>query len=203
MNKIDNDNLVNDIVSSIREHRKLETKELEYSEKKNLAIALSNVYYFNKQMKIWITTSQNVGGHKEIRDINGSSTGVRNGKGNTLTGNGQVVYRNSRVGELLIRNSKGVFSIPTPKGQKQIEIFNFSQFIPNPHNSEATDLSININEVKPRTYRSLINLLDKVNQKDLDLSNLVEKNIKLDKEKLELEELELLVKLEEKEKLNK
>ena len=34
MNKIDNDNLVNDIVSSIREHRKLETKELEYSEVK-------------------------------------------------------------------------------------------------------------------------------------------------------------------------
>ena len=203
MNKIDNDNLVNDIVSSIREHRKLETKELEYSEKKNLAIALSNVYYFDKEMKIWITTSENVGGHTKIRDINGSSTGVRNGRGTTVTDNGQVVYRNSRFGELLIRNSKGVFGIPTPKGLKEIEIFNFSQFIPNPHNSEATDLSININEVKPRTYRSLINLLDKVNQKDLDLSNLEGKNIKLDKEKLESEELELLIKLEEREKLNK
>ena len=49
MDKIENDKLVNDIAANISEHRKLETKELEYS-KKNLAIALSNVYYFNKQM---------------------------------------------------------------------------------------------------------------------------------------------------------
>tara|TARA_B110000114_G_scaffold182990_1_gene223371 strand:+ start:134 stop:3124 length:2991 start_codon:yes stop_codon:yes gene_type:complete len=202
MDKIENDKLVNDIAANISEHRKLETKELEYS-KKNLAIALSNVYYFNKQMKIWITSSENVTGHTKIRDINGSAVGaINNGPKTTVTGNGLVVYRNSKVGELLIRNTKGTFNIPTPKGQSEIEIFNFSQYIPNPHNSEATDLSININEVNPRTYRSLKKLLEKLNQKDLDFLNLKEKQRKLDKENSESEELERLIKLEEKEKLD-
>jgi hypothetical protein len=186
------DKLVQDIAHSISEHRKLETEHLKRPDK-NLAVALSNVHYMDADRKIWLTNKENLGGFYSEEDITGVQTGTIDGSPTTYTKDGSVVYKNSRIGETLIRHSSGIHQIDTPGGKREINIYNLSSFVPNPHEEEASDLVININERKPRRYQSLADLLALIQSADVEIEQLEDERSKLDEtaqsDQQELEEI--------------
>ncbi len=171
MDKKKNDSLVLEIAETIQRHRKLETSKIRRPDK-NLAIALSNVYYFGSNKRIWITNKENNGGHRVVKDITGAGVQTYVGGPTTLVTDGFVASKNSRFGEVLIKNHKGKHEIKTPRGLQPIEIFNFCSYLPDPHSSNAKDLMFHINEAKPRTYESLNKILNKVVETNKDIESL-------------------------------
>lgn len=184
----ENDEIVEGIANSIHKHRQLETENLIGPIKdRNLAVALSNVYYMDKPQKIWITTKENLGGYQSHSDITGTNTILTAGARTTYSSNGNVVYRNSKVGEILIRNSKGTHLIPTPKGSKEMIIYNLSSYKPSPHEADAADVTININERNPRRYNRLRDLLTFISGTDDVIQKLEEKKIEIQERPKEAE----------------
>lgn len=201
MSKKDNDSLVLEIAETIKKHRTIEATQIKRNDK-NLAIALSNVFYTGEKRKIWLTNKENTGGYKKTVDITGFTSTTSTGGTTTITTDGNVVYKNNRIGEILIKNSKGKHPVQTPRGKQTLEIFNFSSFAPNPHNNEATDVLINVNEVKPRIFQSLNQILNYVEDVQTSISDLEEEKLRLEEiRKKEEAELEALIKqLEEEER---
>lgn len=179
-----NDDQVENIAKSINNHRELETEHLKRNDK-NLAVALSNVHYFGKNIKIWLTTKENTGGFQKSLDITGAISSTTSGDSTTYTEDGYVVDKNTRTGELLITKTKGKHKIKTPNGEKDIEIFSLTSFIPDPHKAEAYDLVLNINEPKPRRYQKLTELLRIIDGSNAQLDALEEEEKRIRQDSLE------------------
>ncbi|MBS4071417.1 MAG: hypothetical protein KGZ90_08830 [Algoriphagus sp.] len=195
MNPIDPE--IEQIAQIIKHHRKLETKQLTRPDK-NLAVALSNVYYFGENKKIWITPKENLGGTHRQTDITGFTTAPISGGQTTLSGDGDVVYKNSKLAEVLIRNFSGKHLVPTPLGEKEIEIFNFTHYSPNPHHSEASDLVFNLQEDRSFKFNSLSIILDGISKLEEEIQSIEQDQKRLKED--DLEELLLITQRLEKTK---
>ena len=171
------DALVLEIGDKIKTHRKLEIKE----DVKNVAVALANVHYFGTDRKMWLTNSQNEGGYSINTDVLGDFTGTSAGRQTTLINDGYPIYKNSKIGGVIITNDSGKYEIETPTGREVLEILNKSSFIPNPHIADATDIQMNIGEKKPRFYRKLSDLLTKANDRKKNIEILNEEIENLEK----------------------
>lgn len=188
---------IEQIGNNIQHHRNLETDLLLRSDK-NLAIAHANVHYFDQDMKFWITPNENLGGFSVQRNVVGDFVNTNEGGPTTLTNDGKVIYKNSKIGELLITKSNGKHNFQTPFGLKEIIIHNTASYIPNHHNSDATDILINIGTKKPFSYKDLDSLFQSIEHE------LISK--KIEKENQELDYLkgkELSEQLEETENQRK
>ncbi|MBI2259663.1 MAG: hypothetical protein HYU67_12315 [Flavobacteriia bacterium] len=186
-----------EIGQNIKKHRVLEADLLQRPDK-NLAIAHSNVYYFGQEMKFWLTPSENLGSFGVNRNVVGDFVGTMAGGRTTITNDGIPIYKNSKMGELLITNYTGKHTFHTPKGPQEIEIFNFTSYIPNHNNADASDLLINLGSSKPISFQSLQLLVDEINSEIL--------NTRLQKDQAELENLskrEVLQELEQADNLRK
>ena len=198
------DKLVLEIGENIKKHRILEIKNNAI----NFAVAFANVNYFGSDQKIWLTNNFNNGGYIQNKDILGYFTGTTVGRQTTVSTDGHSVHKNTRIGEAIIKYSKGKHKIVTPNGIKIMEIHNKSSYIPNPHKPDATDLQMNIGEKKPRFYRILSELLEQVHHIDLDLEKLnrekeeLEKKRKREKESAKINELISRIEKEEIERKN-
>lgn len=171
-------NWLPEIGDNIKNHRTLETNFLQRSDK-NLAIAHSNVYYFGEEMKFWITPSENLGSFGVNRNVVGDFVGTMVNGRTTITDDGKAIYKNSKMGELLITKHNGKHRIQTPLGLQEIEIYNFTSYIPNHNNADATDILINIGSSKTRSYQSLQLLYDEIESEKLNI------RLKLDQVELE------------------
>lgn len=172
---------IESIAKTIKDHRVLETKKLTRTDK-NLAVALSKVHYMGENRKIWLTGKENLGGFQTRKDITGATTSSFLGDQTTLTEDGNVVYKNSRFGEILIRNFSGKHSVPTPAGDKEIEIYNLTTYSPHKHQSEAYDLTFSLDGEKPNRYKSLSDILQRITEIDFQIQHLEEsqENFKTD-----------------------
>lgn len=180
----ENNEIVQKIAEDILHHRKLETKELRRPDK-NLAIGLSNVRFIDENMKIWLTTKDNEGGYHKIPDITGYTGQTVADEPTTITHDGKVVNKNTRIGEVLIKNSDGIHQVQTKRGLRPLQIFNLSVFIPDHHHAEAFDLTIDINESKIRRYQKLTELIASFKKAEETIAELKsqEKSIIGEKEK--------------------
>ena len=159
--------LVIDLAESIQSHRKLENEN--YCT--NLAVGLANVNYFGQERKLWITNKENISGIRLGRDFTGG-TNVQGGSRDTLTSDGTPVYKNTKVGECLIRNSSGDHTILTPSGNHTLSIHNTSFYTPHKHSAEALDIRMNIGEFRPRFFRSLMEILGEIKSTSEEIEEL-------------------------------
>jgi hypothetical protein len=156
-----------ELAEQIRHHRQLEVHE--YA--RNLAVGMSNVNYNAKPLKIWITNRENQGSTQKLYDFTGNPLTLE-GQNDTVMNDGMVVYKNTMVGECIIRNLTGKHKIAVPAGIMDLEINNFSTYTPHKHEAEAIDLKFNLNLPKPITYNSLKELLNLIKDKEAKIEKL-------------------------------
>ena len=110
------------------------------------------VTYIKGDTQFWIVNKENIGGFKPVENITGAVTGTASGNKTTITEDGQPIYKNSKIGEILIVNHEGVHKIDTPSGQKELQIHSHTSFTPSYlDNGYAIDLIIQIAS-DSRTY---------------------------------------------------
>jgi DNA helicase IV len=157
---------IDDIAKKIERHRNLEI----IISANNSAIGRSYVSYNNVMEQFWLLNSENLGSGTPIRDINNSIIGRQTGSVSTYTGDGKTIYKNLKIGEILIENHEGVHQLNTRNGIIDLEIFNRATYKPsNVEGEYATDIIIRrANDIKINSYRVLSEILKR--QKDIDES---------------------------------
>lgn len=189
-----NNQILNQIALAIDQHRIFENKM--YAN--NPAIGLANVHYFGQNRKLWITNNENFSGIKIISGLDKRPI-ISSSHHTTLIDDGQPVYKNTKVGECIIRHSSGIHKLQTPSGKHDIEIFNNSFYTPTPPPYLACDLRINLNEVKPRYYRYLSDVLKQIRDLNNEIEELErqkeieEQRIQKQKEKEESQKLKEII----------
>lgn len=179
----ENNKTVVKIAKTIEKHRK---GELGFNAINN-AIGLANVFCFGKQRRFWIVNNQNNSGLAYGKDFNGNPI-IISGKKTTYTDDGQPVFKNTKVGEVIIRNSGGTHQYQTPKGLASITILNSAFYSPDHYPVYARDIKVNVNEAKPRYYTNLSEILEKVGELDRQI---IEKQQQLEEEKKLISEQKL------------
>jgi hypothetical protein len=189
----DKNELIVKLAESIKRHREIENEQ----HFTNSAVGLASVKYFDQDIKIWITNKENKSGI----DINNENLSgrpiVHQGIKDTLTTDGQPVYKNTKVGECLIKHSEGQHEIQTPSGAQLLTIYNTTFYTPHKHQPEAQDIRMNIGELRPRFFRSLQEILGEIRSSTEEISKIEEA---LSKD-IDTEALGLLSRLEELNKL--
>ena len=163
---------IRDIAQNIKRHRDY---EIAY-EITNNAIGCSHVIYNNVEQQFWLVNSENLGGSKPIYDFNNNIVGTRSDSGiTTYTADGRPIYKNLKIGEVLILNHEGKHDIQTPQGINQLEIFNRTTYIPSKKNEEyATNILIRLaGDGKTYSFKDIVQILS------------IQREIDRDKEKLE------------------
>lgn len=180
---------IQEIASKIRFHRETELN----TERTNEAIGRVKAIYDGSEQQFWITnkTSSRI----ENTDFNGN---IIPGSGSTIDkpceDDGKAIYKNSKLGELLITNHQGTYIFNAPIGELVLEIFNQSLYNPSKDdkNGYATDLIIKIaGEEGQHIYKDLAKIFTL--QKEIDI--LKEKADQVDL----AEAKKLLVRINEKE----
>ena len=156
-----NDEKALEIAKQIKNHRIGEEKI--YA--KNKAIGISNVNYFNENRTFWLVNSENTRGITIDTDFMGNPIINSSGK-TTYEDDGQPIFKNTRIGEVLIRNSKGIHTIKTPKGNQTLKVFNNAFYTPVTLSHYAKDIRLNLNESKPRYYNNLLEIIERVDVLD-------------------------------------
>lgn len=158
-----------EIAKRIENHRLLE----ESKKIINKAIARYKTKYSGEDKQIWLTNAENNGGYRIVENITGSAAGIAAGAATTLTEDGYTVYKNSRLGELLIGNYAGTYNYRAPKKDIEVEIFNSAAYMPDA-NDLARDIMIRIaDEVQSYSYSNLSEILHRVELIDNELKDLV------------------------------
>ncbi len=153
---------IEDIAKSIKQHRELEIQK----SLSNSAIGRCNTFYNNEYRVFWITNKENISSRNTF-DINGNVTGRIIGNPTTLTTDGKTVYKNSKIGEILILNHEGRHTVSVPAGQYSIEIFNRSSFNPSLRGEYAKDILIKLaGDNKAHTFQNISKILSL--QKEID-----------------------------------
>src|SRR5690606_23726092 len=106
-----NDDKVLEIAEVIEKHRKGELKM--YA--RNNAIGMANVYCFNQERRFWIVNNENNRGRSETRDFTGNPVSI-SGPVTTLEKDGQPIFKNTKIGEIIIRHSTGTHEVISPNG---------------------------------------------------------------------------------------
>lgn len=161
-----NDDKALKIAEGIEKHRKGELK----MNARNNAIGMANVFCFNQVRQFWLVNNENNRGRSETRDFAGNVISI-SGPATTYINDGQPIFKNTRIGEILIRNSKGTHKIPTPKdGFQDLTIYNNAFYAPENQPNFARDIKINLNESKPRYYSKLSEILQLIGELDQQIS---------------------------------
>ncbi|MFT4168897.1 MAG: hypothetical protein QM653_07250 [Dysgonomonas sp.] len=148
---------VQEIAKRIHLHRETEL----HTERTNEAIGRVKAIYDNVEQQFWITNKTT--SRIEKTDFNGN---VIPGSGLTIDkpceDDGRAIYKNSKLGELLITNHQGTYTFNAPIGNLVLEIFNQSLYNPSKDYKEgyANDLIIKIaGEESPHIYTNLAKIL--------------------------------------------
>jgi hypothetical protein len=186
------------VIEAIYSHRKLEDKQLQRNDK-ILAVGFSYALLDGQPDKFWLTNKENVGGYRPQRTITGNFIGTETQGITTVTTDGKVVYKNTRLGEQIIRNAGETTSYSAPIGVLELMIKSLTTFTPNPHNSDAADLTVRIGKSKAENIASLSYYLNeyKNNQakKELEstkLETLREEQAKVNEDRRQQFEAEIL-----------
>lgn len=132
---------IEDMAKSIRRHRALEVS----ISASNTAVGRSSTVFNKNDAVFWITNKENKGGVQFKEDITGSIAGTEIGNRTTITEDGTPIYKNTKIGEILILNHEGNHKINAPVGNIEIEIFNRANYNPSIYENEyATDILIKI-----------------------------------------------------------
>lgn len=161
INMKNNDEKALEIAKQIKDHRIGEEKI--YAT--NKAIGISNVNYFNEDRTLWLVNSENTRGIKIEHDFLGNPI-INKGEKTTYEDDGRPIFKNTRIGEVLIRNSKGKHTIKTPKGNKTLKVYNNAFYTPATLSHYAKDIKLNLNESKSRYYNNLLEIIERVDELD-------------------------------------
>ena len=169
-----------DIARSVLSQRELEVQK----SLSNIAFGRYNTKFNGVQNVFWLTNRENTGQNKTRRDINGNVVGHELGPITTLTVNGRAVYKNSRVGEVLILNQPGVHTVLSPGGIQTLEVLNGASYRPvNEGGEYAIDFILNLNtEQKSHVFKSLTKILELSDNIGKDREELREDNFEKTKE---------------------
>lgn len=161
---------IEDIAKSLKRHRELEIKD----SLSNPAVGRCFAFYQNDNRVFWLTNKENISGRNRY-DFIGNVKGRDVGRPTTLTTDGVAVYKNTKIGEVLILNHEGQHLVNVPAGQFTIELFNRSSFVPsNSISGYATDILIKLaGDSKTHSFQNI--------------SKILSLQIELDKEKEKLE----------------
>ena len=168
-----------EIAEVIEKHRKGELKMYAI----NNAVGMANVYHFGKEQRLWLVHNENFRGSTILPDAFGSSV-VYSGPRTTYQEDGLPVYKNTRIGEIIIRNSTGSHEVMTPKGLCEITVYNNAFYGPAESPRYACDITINLNEKKPRYYRDLTEIIKRIDDLDKTIIE-AEKQKKVEEELIE------------------
>lgn len=174
---------INEITVSIKNHHDL---EVEYHVA-NIAIGRSLVSLQKKENVYWLTNREDRGSHQHIVNIHGEVIGTTPGREDTLTDDGSAVYKNTKLGEILIKSFEGTHKYKVPKGTITLAICNRTSYSKN-LNSEIINLKINIaGEGLTYQYRNINEILKvaKTLQKEIDEKERETEGLKSDKERKE------------------
>lgn len=131
------------IAKSIMQHRKLEISK----NATNPAYGRSSVFLEGDHRTFWITNKEDRGGYQIKRDITGAFLETAQGPQSTIREDGQPIYKNTKIGEILILNHEGEHKYQTPQREITIHIFNRASYNPSFYNGEyATDIIIKLSD---------------------------------------------------------
>ena len=147
---------IEDIAKSIKRHRELEIS----NSISNPSIARCYAYYQNKNHIFWLTNKENISG-RNVYDIHGNVIERHVGRPTVLTTDGISIYKNTKIGEVLILNHEGQHPVNVPAGQFMIELFNRSSYVPSNSKSEfATDILIKLSgDSKTHSFQNILKIL--------------------------------------------
>lgn len=148
---------IEDIANSIRRHRNLEVT----ISATNPAYGRSTAIFKNQDTIFWITNKENKGGVQFREDITGAVVGTETGNRSTITEDGTPIYKNTKIGEILILNHEGKHLITAPIGNIEIEIFNRASYNPSIADGEfATDILIKLaGDSKTHSFQNISKIL--------------------------------------------
>ncbi len=128
----------------------------------NLALGRFDTKFNNIDCLFWLTNRENTGQNRAIRNINGDIVGFQQGPQTTLAIEGRSVYKNTKVGEILILNQPGIHEVNAPGGIQQVEVLSGASYRPvNVNEGYAADLIIKLNtEDKINVFQSLNRILE-------------------------------------------
>jgi hypothetical protein len=182
-----------EVGKTVLHHRELENNN--YAS--NLAVGFAQVNYDGESQKFWLTNRENVGGYEKRTGITGDLAGLASGHPTTVTNDGKPIYRNTLIGEYIIRNTEPSYSVPTPGGVRTLEVKDTCFYRPHPHSSNAFDLKFIIKGRKPAFFGSLHELLKNVQDADDELRKLQEQQLKLEEQEQEEQLTQLLKRIGE------
>lgn len=172
---------IEDIAKKIKRHRDEEIR-LRVT---NNAIARSLAIYNNVEQQFWLINSENLMGFP-LRDLNNNVIGWES-RGSAIKSDGHPIYKNQKLGEILIKHHEGLHQISAPGGVFNLEILNRATYKPSlSYHEFASDILIRIAEdEKKYSFRNIIEIL--AIQTEID-------KVKEQLETATIEEAELLVK---------
>jgi len=158
------------IARSIRHHRQLEEKE--YIPIK--AVAHVKGRYDDEEKTFWITTKENMPA-RTGKDFN-SNTYIDSRPGPiALSTDGTPVYRNSIVGEHLLKALDGKSKkIIVPKGSADLFIEHRTTYTPTPDSGLAENLRFEFHQSQPKYFNNLLAILRDASDLDRDIQTLNE-----------------------------
>lgn len=150
-------------------------------------------YYKNSEIKaFWLTNKENRGNTLLRRDITGAvvSTSISD-RVHTLTDDGQPVYKNTRLGDILIKYYNGKHEYSQMTNLKRINnisltIHNKAVYVPTPFSIQEVLIRIADDEREYR-FQRLSDLLEQRNQLEEDLKRRKQEEEELRKKREELE----------------
>lgn len=187
---------IEDIAKSIERHCEKEV----FKRIPNRAYGRSFVNFGGEEKALWLTNKPNHGGFINVQDITGAVIGTQSGNDSTLKEDGDPIYKNSPLGELLIRFTKGTHIYKAPRGNLKVEIFSSAKYTPS-EEELATDLTVQLaEEDNLHAYRTLKHLLNELKGIDSDIESLRQAE---EQAKTQQERNEILKRIAEKESARK
>lgn len=148
---------IEDIAISIKQHRELEIKD----SLSNPAIGRCYTLYQEKKQILWLTNKENLPSTNQY-DLQGNVVARNLGHPTTLTRDGISVYKNTKIGGVLIQNHEGKHEVTVPMGNFKIELFNRTSYTPtNTNNNYASDIFIKIaGDGKTYSFKNIAKILN-------------------------------------------
>lgn len=151
------------IARSIKRHRQQELK----GSFSNPAFGRCLATFNNKHGPFWLTNKENITG-QDLYDLNRNIVARSIGKQTTLTTDGLAVYKNTKIGEVLILNHEGSHKVNVPAGEFMLKLYNRATYIPDNSNFEyARDILIKLSgDNKTHSFKDISKILTL--QKEID-----------------------------------
>ena len=170
---------IKSIANSIRRHHDLEID----NHVVNISIGRSLASLENKENVYWLTNREDRGSSQPVVNIHGETIRTTPGRVDTLNIDGFAVYKNTILGEYLIKNFEGNHKYKIKNKIISLTIYNRSSYSSNFR--QITDIKIDIaGETRTYQYKSINDILNKIKKLEDEID--IEKN-KVDKSKLDTE----------------